>query len=30
MHPTDSELEILNILWASGPSSVRNINDQLL
>ncbi len=29
MHPTDSELEILNILWASGPSSVRNINDQL-
>ena len=29
MHPTDSELEILNILWASGPSSVRSINEQL-
>lgn len=27
--PTDSELEILHILWENGPSSVRNINDML-
>jgi BlaI family transcriptional regulator, penicillinase repressor len=27
--PTESELEILQILWQSGPSSVRFINDQL-
>ncbi len=29
IQPTDSELEILNILWDSGPSTVRAINDQL-
>lgn len=27
--PTDSELEILHILWENGPSSVRYINDIL-
>ena len=27
--PTDSELEILQILWQQGPSSVRYINDKL-
>lgn len=27
--PTESELEILMILWAHGPSSVRFVNDQL-
>jgi predicted transcriptional regulator len=27
--PTDSELEILHILWENGPSSVRYINDML-
>ncbi len=27
--PTDAELEILQILWANGPSSVRFVNDQL-
>lgn len=27
--PTDSELEILHILWEKGPSSVRDINDIL-
>ncbi|OEK06961.1 BlaI/MecI/CopY family transcriptional regulator [Roseivirga misakiensis] len=25
--PTESELEILRILWAKGPSSVRAVND---
>lgn len=29
MHPTDSELEILNILWANGPNNVRFINEKL-
>ncbi|NVJ45726.1 MAG: BlaI/MecI/CopY family transcriptional regulator [Cytophagia bacterium] len=24
--PTESELEILNILWAEGPSNVRTVN----
>jgi predicted transcriptional regulator len=28
--PTDSELEILNILWANGPSTVRFIHDELV
>ncbi len=28
-HPTDSELEILQILWEYGPSSVRFVNDTL-
>ena len=27
--PTESELEILNILWASGPSTVRTVHEQL-
>ena len=27
--PTDSELEILKLLWQLGPSSVRTINDEL-
>ena len=29
MTPTDAELEILQLLWSSGPSSVRAINDEL-
>lgn len=28
--PTDSELEILNILWAKGPSTVREVHDILV
>jgi BlaI family transcriptional regulator, penicillinase repressor len=27
--PTESELEILQVLWQRGPSSVREINDEL-
>ncbi|MBV6440838.1 MAG: BlaI/MecI/CopY family transcriptional regulator [Haliscomenobacteraceae bacterium CHB4] len=27
--PTDSELEILQILWEQGPSTVRTVNDLL-
>jgi BlaI family penicillinase repressor len=27
--PTDSELEILSVIWQHGPSSVRFINDEL-
>lgn len=27
--PTESELEILQILWDQGPCSVRDVNDQL-
>ena len=27
--PTDAELEILQILWAEGPSSVRKVNEKL-
>ncbi|MBI1228176.1 MAG: BlaI/MecI/CopY family transcriptional regulator [Bacteroidetes bacterium] len=27
--PTDAELEILQVLWENGPSSVRFVNDQL-
>ena len=27
--PTDSELEILQVIWLHGPSSVRSINDEL-
>lgn len=27
--PTDSELEVLAILWENGPSTVRFINDKL-
>jgi BlaI family penicillinase repressor len=29
MKPTDSELEILHILWADGPSTVRQVHDKL-
>lgn len=28
--PTDAELEILNILWSKGPSTVREIHDELI
>lgn len=27
--PTDSELEILNVLWSNGPSSVREVHKVL-
>ncbi len=27
--PTEAELEILHVLWANGPSSVRFVNDKL-
>ena len=27
--PTESELEILKVLWAKGPSTVREVNEQL-
>jgi predicted transcriptional regulator len=27
--PTESELEILSVLWANGPSTVRYVNDKL-
>jgi BlaI family penicillinase repressor len=27
--PTESELEILNILWANGPSTVREVHEAL-
>lgn len=29
MKPTDSELEILQLLWEHGPMTVRALNDQL-
>ena len=29
LKPTESELEILQILWHSGPASVREVNDKL-
>ena len=29
MEPTKSELEILQVLWEHGPSTVRFVNDQL-
>jgi predicted transcriptional regulator len=29
MKPTDSELEILQVIWLHGPSSVRFVNDEL-
>src|SRR5882672_4971180 len=28
-HPTDSELAILQVLWRKGPSSVREVWDEL-
>ena len=27
--PTDAELEILNILWRTGPATVRSVHDEL-
>ena len=27
--PTDAELEILNVLWERGPSTVRQVHDTL-
>lgn len=29
MKPTDAELEILHVLWASGPSTVRHVHESL-
>jgi len=29
MRPTDSELEILQVLWQQGPCTVRQVNDRL-
>lgn len=29
IRPTESELEILQLLWQSGPSTVRQVNEQL-
>lgn len=29
MKPTDSELEILHVLWANGPSTVRQVHEKL-
>lgn len=29
MEPTKAELEVLHVLWAHGPSSVRFVNDKL-
>jgi len=29
MKPTDAELEILHILWANGPRTVRQVHDRL-
>ena len=29
MKPTDAELEILHVLWANGPSTVRQVHDRL-
>jgi BlaI family penicillinase repressor len=29
IEPTKSELEILQVLWESGPSTVRFVNDKL-
>jgi predicted transcriptional regulator len=29
LKPTESELEILQVLWAKGPSTVREVNEQL-
>ena len=29
LKPTDSELEILQILWQSGPSTVKSVNERL-
>jgi BlaI family penicillinase repressor len=29
MKPTDSELEILHVLWSNGPSTVRQVHEKL-
>ncbi|OIN58883.1 BlaI/MecI/CopY family transcriptional regulator [Arsenicibacter rosenii] len=29
MKPTDAELEILQVLWSKGPSTVRQVHDEL-
>lgn len=29
VQPSDAEMEILNILWVHGPSTVRLVNDEL-
>ena len=29
MKPTDSELEILRVLWDNGPSTVRVVNEKI-
>ena len=29
MKPTDAELEILHVLWAEGPSTVRQVHEKL-
>ena len=29
LKPTDSELAILQVIWSKGPSTVREINDEL-
>lgn len=29
LQPSEGEMEILNILWAHGPSTVRLVNDEL-
>ena len=29
MKPTDSELEILQVLWQEGPCTVRQVNERL-
>lgn len=30
MKPTDAELEILQVLWSKGPSTVRQVHDELI
>lgn len=30
IRPTESELEVLQILWQAGPSTVRQVNERLL
>jgi len=29
IRPTDSELQILQVLWSKGPSTVRAVNDEI-
>lgn len=30
IRPTESELEVLQVLWKAGPSTVRQVNERLL